>query len=77
MILQNLYITSIYVVTYRREARGKGEKEKNTHLNVEFQKISRRDKKAFPSEQCKETEENNTRERLEISRKFLLSLQES
>ena len=58
MILQNLYITSIYVVTYRREARGKGEKEKNTHLNVEFQKISRRDKKAFPSEQCKEMEEN-------------------
>ena len=59
MILQNLYITSIYVVTYRREARGKGEKEKNTHLNVEFQKISRRDKKAFPSEQCKEMEKNN------------------
>ena len=54
-----MYITSIYVVTYRREARGKGEKEKNTHLNVEFQKISRRDKKAFPSEQCKEIEKNN------------------
>ena len=38
---------------------GKGEKERYTHLNAEFQRIARRDKKAFPSEQCKEIEENN------------------
>ena len=44
----------------RREAKGKGEKERYTHLNAEFQKIARRDKKAFLSDQCKETEENNT-----------------
>ena len=43
----------------RREAKGKGEKERYTHLNAEFQRIARIDKKAFLSEQCKEIEENN------------------
>ena len=43
----------------RREAKGKGEKERYTHLNGEFQRIARRDKKAFLSDQCKEIEENN------------------
>ena len=43
----------------RREAKGKGEKESYTHLNAEFQRLARRDKKAFLSEQCKEIEENN------------------
>ena len=43
----------------KREAKSKGEKEKYTHLNAEFQRIARRDKKAFLSDQCKETEENN------------------
>ena len=43
----------------RREAQGKGEKEKYTHLNAEFQIIARRDKKAFLSDRCKEIEENN------------------
>ena len=43
----------------RRETKGKGEKERYTHLNTEFQRIARRDKKAFFSDQCKETEENN------------------
>ena len=43
----------------RREVKGKGEKERYTHLNVEFQRISRRDKKAFLSDQCKETGGNN------------------
>ena len=43
----------------RRETKGKGEKERYTHLNAEFQKIARRDKKAFLSDQCKEIEENN------------------
>ena len=43
----------------RREEKGKGEKERYTHLNAEYQRISRRDKKAFLSGQCKEIEENN------------------
>ena len=43
----------------RKEAKGKGEKERYTHLNAEFQRIARRDKKAFLSDQCKEIEENN------------------
>ena len=43
----------------RREAESKGEKEKYTHLNAEFQRLERRDKKAFLSDQCKEIEENN------------------
>ena len=43
----------------RREAKSKGEKERYTHLNVEFQRIARRDKKALLNEQCKEIEENN------------------
>ena len=42
-----------------READGKGEKQRNTHLNAEFQRIARRDKRAFLSDQCKEKEENN------------------
>ena len=43
----------------RREAKSKGEKERYKHLNAEFQRIARRDKKAFLSDQCKEIEENN------------------
>ena len=43
----------------RREAKGKGEKERYTHLNAEFQRIARRDEKAFLSDQCKDIEENN------------------
>ena len=43
----------------RREAKGKGEKERYTHLNAEFQRIARRGKKAFLRDQCKEIEENN------------------
>ena len=43
----------------RREAKGKGEKERHTYLNAEFQRIARRDKKAFLSNQCKEIEDNN------------------
>ena len=43
----------------RREVKSKGEKERYTHLNAEFQRITRRDKKALPSDQCKETEEDN------------------
>ena len=43
----------------RKEVKGKGEKERYTHLNAEFQRIARRDKRAFLSDQCKEIEENN------------------
>ena len=43
----------------RREMKGKGEKERYIHLNAEFQRIARRDKKVFLSEQCEEIEENN------------------
>ena len=43
----------------RREAKGKREKERYTHFNAEFQRIARRDKKAFLSDQCKEIQENN------------------
>ena len=43
----------------RREAKSKGEKERSTHLNAEFQRIARRDKKAFLSDKCKEIEKNN------------------
>ena len=43
----------------RREAKGRGEKERCTHLNAKFQKLARRDKKDFLSDQCKEIEENN------------------
>ena len=46
-------------VTEKRQAKGKGEKGRYTHLNAEFQRIARRDKKAFLSDQCKEIEENN------------------
>ena len=50
---------ALQIAVKRREVKGKGEKERYTHLNAEFQKISRRDKKAFLSDQSKETEENN------------------
>ena len=50
---------ALQVAEKRREAKGKGEKERYTHLNAEFQRIARRDKKAFLSGQCKEMEENN------------------
>ena len=47
------------IAVKRREVKSKGEKERYTHLNAEFQRIARRDKKAFVSDQCKEVEENN------------------
>ena len=47
-------------IAEKREAKGKGEKERYKHLNAEFQRIATRDKKAFLSDQCKEIEENNT-----------------
>ena len=50
---------SLQIVVKRRQAKSKGEKEKYTHLNTEFQRIARRDKKGFLSDQCKEIKENN------------------
>ena len=50
---------ALQIAVKRREAKSKGEKERYKHLNAEFQRIARRDKKAFVSDQCKETEENN------------------
>ena len=50
---------ALQIAVKRREAKGKGKKERYTHLNAEFQRIAKRDKKAFLSDQCKEIEENN------------------
>ena len=50
---------ALQISVKRREGKGKGEKERYTHLNAEFKRIARRDKKAFLSDQSKETEENN------------------
>ena len=50
---------ALQIAMKRRQAKDKGEKERYTHLNAEFQRIARRDKKAFLSDQCKEIEENN------------------
>ena len=50
---------ALQIAMKRREVKSKVEKERYTHLNAEFQRIARRDKKAFLSDQCKETEENN------------------
>ena len=50
---------ALQIAVKRREVKSKGEKERHSHLNAEFQRIARRDKKAFLSDQCKETEENN------------------
>ena len=50
---------TLQIVEKEREAKGKGEKERYTHLNAEFQRIARGEKKAFLSDQCKEIEDNN------------------
>ena len=70
-------------IAEKREVKGKGEKERHTHLNAEFQIIARRDKKAFLSDQCKETEENNrmgktriSSRKLEIPREHFIQRQE-
>ena len=58
-------------IAVKREAKSKREKERYSHLNAEFQRIARRDKKAFLSDQCKELEENNRMGKLEISSRKL------
>ena len=62
---------ALQIAMKRRDAKSKGEKESYIHLNPEFQRIARRDKKAFLSDQCKEIEENNRMEKLEISSRKL------
>ena len=58
---------ALQIAEKRREVKGKGEKERYIHLNAEFQKIARRDKKAFLSDQCKEIEENNRMGKTRVS----------
>ena len=66
---------ALQIAAKRREAKSKGEKERYTHLNAEFQRIARRDKKAFLSDQCKEIDKNHrirkiSSRKLEISREY-------
>ena len=65
---------ALQIAVKRREVKSKGEKERYTHLNAEFQKIARRDKKAFFSNQCKEIEENN---RMEKTRDLFKKIRDS
>ena len=74
-----LFEEGFQIAEKRKEAKGKGEKERYIHLNAEFQRTAKRDKKAFLSDQCKEIEENNrmgkTRElfkKLETPREFFM-----
>ena len=62
---------ALQIAVKRREAKSKGEKERYKHVNAEFQRIARRDKKAFFSDQCKEIEKTTEWERLEISSRKL------
>ena len=62
---------ALQIVMKRREVKGKGEKDRYTYLNAEFQRIERRDETALLSDQCKEIEENNRMEGLEISSRKL------
>ena len=65
---------ALEIAEQRREVNGKGEKERYTHLNAEFQRIARRNKKAFLSDQCKEIEENN---RMEKTRDLLKKIRDT
>ena len=62
---------ALEVAVKRREVKGKGEKQRYSHLNAEIQRIARRDKKPFLKDQCKETEENSRMESLESSSRKL------
>ena len=65
---------ALQIAVKRREAKNKGEKERYIHLNAEFQRIARRDKKAFFSDQCKEIEENN---RIRKTRDFFKTIRDT
>ena len=62
---------ALQICVKRTEVKSKGEKERHKHFNAEFQRIARRDKKAFLSDQCKEIEESNRMERQEVSSRKL------
>ena len=62
---------ALQIAEKRREVKSKGEKERYTHLNAEFQRIARRDKKAVLTDQCKEIEENNRMVKIKISSRKL------
>ena len=64
---------ALQIAKERREAKGKGERERYIQVNAEFQRIGRRDKKAFFNEQCKEIEENNRTGKTISSRKLEIS----
>ena len=66
-----LSVEALQIAVKRREAKSKGEKERYEHLNAEFQRIARRDKKAFFSDQCKEIRKTTEWERLEITSRKL------
>jgi len=66
-----LFQETLQIAEKRREAKSKGEKERYTHLNAEFQRTARRVKKAFLADQCKEIEENNRMGKREISSRKL------
>ena len=63
---------ALQIAAKSREAKGRGEKERYTHLNAEFQRITRRDKTAFLSDHCQEIEENISSKKLEIPREHLM-----
>ena len=65
---------ALQIAVKRREAKSEGEKERYTYLNAEFQRIARRDKKAFLSDQCKEIEENN---RMRKTREFFKTMRDA
>ena len=65
---------ALQIAEKRRETKDKGEKERYTHLNAEFQRTARRSKKAFLSDQCKEIEENN---RMEKTRDFFKKIRDT
>ena len=62
---------ALQIAVKRKEGKSKGEKDRYTHLSAEFQRIARRDKKAFLSDQCKEIEENNRMGKTEVSSRKL------
>ena len=65
---------ALQIAVKRREMKSKGEKERYTHLNAEFQRLAQRDKKAFLSDQCKEIEENN---RMEMTRDLFQKIRDA
>ena len=75
-----LFKEALQIAEKRKDLKGKGEKERYTHLNAEFQRTAKRDKKAFLSDQCKEIEENNRmaktrdlfKKKLEIPREYFM-----